>query len=43
LNGSRTRFAYTFHGAERIDLFVVYDNQPGTAAQISAKLLLTLP
>jgi hypothetical protein len=41
--GSQTRFAYTFHATERVDFFVVYDNQPGTAAQISAKLLVTLP
>jgi hypothetical protein len=41
--GSQTRLAYTFHATERIDFFAVYDSQPGAAAQISAKILVTLP
>jgi len=41
--GSYTRFAYTFHATERIDFFAVYDNQVGLPAQLSAKILVTLP
>ena len=40
---SQTPCAYTFHATERIDSFVVDDTQPGMAAQLLARLLVTLP
>lgn len=42
-DGSYYRLAYTFHATERIDFFAVYNNQPGADAQISVKILVTLP
>jgi hypothetical protein len=42
-DGSYYRLAYTFHATERVDFFAVYDKQPGADAQISAKILVTLP
>lgn len=37
------RAAYTWHVTRNVDLFVVYDKQPGEDASVSAKLVIGLP
>ena len=39
--GTATRFAYTFHARKNVDFFMVYDRNPMTRANISAKVVMT--
>jgi hypothetical protein len=41
--GDYYRLAYTWRIRQNIDLFALYDKQPGADASISAKLLMSLP